>query len=219
MSKEESFFEKLFIGLVIAGVGWYVTTSTTSTEIESVKTLADTANKRESLENFKDRDIKITKEFITILSNDKKCKRYKEVALLIVLASDKQTAKLNERYLSECNSEEIRKYLEYALNNSKENEVLKIILELNGSNRRNARDSLAELFANEPKYVSTILSRELNLQKNNYKVVLGIVLALNKSEYNTKYDDDLKNALISIKKTKMYKDDSVLKSSLDKLKL
>jgi len=168
---EKSLLEILIVPLAICGIGYYATITTndtqiknannlnhtqissssnlTNSQIKSAETLADTQANRSRINHLELKDLQITNSIISKLSTTTGCKLESEINLLITMATPKQSEKLEKLYLIKCSIDkksDIAISLNKSVIQSRKNEILNIISELSGDNRRSARVNLSSIY-------------------------------------------------------------------------
>lgn len=88
----------------------------------------------------------------------------------------------------------------------KRHELDCLISELEGEDRKAARAELAKHYLRDPIETSNVMARAVQESLNNYRVVLGILVALSDANYSFDANSDLGKALLTIRSASIYKD-------------
>ncbi|MEE9337009.1 MAG: hypothetical protein V3U87_02935 [Methylococcaceae bacterium] len=216
----KTLLEIIIVPLTVVVIGTYATISTTNTQIESAQTLADTQANRSRLNQLEQKNIDITKASLEYISSNKTCNgKLDELNLLVSMATPDHSEKLIKIITKKCNinesSDEARN-LSNAVERSKENEINTLISELSGENRRTARAELSSQYLSNPELTSKLISQAINNNKNSYRILLGVLVALANAGYKLDKDTELGESILLISKMGSYKN-STLRSWYSKV--
>lgn len=161
------------------------------------------------------RDRDVTKKFVDMLSDKEICKKPDDVFLIISLATTRKSEELSSKFATRCQGSDSDNAqaiitVNKAVAASKSGELNEILNGLQTEGRRTAREQLKTLFDKDFLSSNDRIKDELKTNSNNYRVMIGILYALDGTTYNWKTDKDLINLIANLRNTSNAKDATFL---------
>jgi hypothetical protein len=210
---DKSILEIFIVPLTIAIIGVYATISTTNTQIKSAETIADTQASRSRLDQLEQKDLDITRAFLDLITSRTKCDNVlDELSFLVQMSTPDHAKKLSSIVKKKCVIDVSRpevEQLENAVQDARVNEIMGLISELSGENRRNARIELSSQYLKVPETASRLMANAIKENSNSYRILLGILVALANANYKFDKNTDLGKAILSIQNTAVYQDNTL----------
>ena len=175
--------------LVIWTVGVWATNAARNAENTRQEDAANAAYSRSLQQLGESKDLQITQAYLQAVQAANACGNERHVYLLIVHGTPELAERLGRDFSDRCSSTaaaEAPPVLARIVEQSRSSQVSRILSDLEGPARGAARIELRQAFEAAPAQLAADLAEGLRKNSRNYRITLGILIAL--ADSNAKWD-------------------------------
>lgn len=178
-------------------VGVWATNESTSTEREHTKNMAEIAYDRSRKDYLESKDLEITKTYVQAMQDKVMCNREAQVSLVIALATPGLADRLRNDFSITCSKSEDpaasseKGTVRGAVVQSKIAAIKTSLSNLEGLGNGIARSELRNQLQESPELAAPLLADALATNSRNYKITLGVLVALGSVNSGWKGDGEL----------------------------